>query len=66
MITPALPQKRLVIVGATGMLGGYAHRYELDHPAVEAATAICRTPTGLTHAKLRMCGRGVDGTPDYV
>ena len=26
-------QKRLVIVGATGMVGGYALRYALDHPA---------------------------------
>jgi uncharacterized protein YbjT (DUF2867 family) len=45
-------QKRLVIVGATGMVGGYALRYALDHPAVTAATAIGRKPTGLTHAKL--------------
>src|SRR5271169_4223839 len=27
-------QKRVVIVGATGMVGGYALRYALDHPAV--------------------------------
>jgi len=26
--------KRLVIVGATGMVGGYALRYALEHPAV--------------------------------
>jgi uncharacterized protein YbjT (DUF2867 family) len=26
-------QPRLVIVGATGMVGGYALRYALDHPA---------------------------------
>src|SRR6476660_647361 len=45
-------QKRLVIVGATGMVGGYALRCALDHPSVGAATAIGRKPTGLTHAKL--------------
>ena len=45
-------QKRLVIVGATGMVGAYALHYALDHPAVEAATAISRKPTGLTHPKL--------------
>ena len=45
-------QKRLVIVGATGMVGGDALRYALDHPAVGAATAIGRKPTGLTHPKL--------------
>jgi uncharacterized protein YbjT (DUF2867 family) len=46
-------QKRLVIVGATGMVGGYALRYALDHPAVGGATAIGRKPTGLTHPKLK-------------
>jgi uncharacterized protein YbjT (DUF2867 family) len=45
-------QKRLVIVGATGMVGGYALRSALDSSAVSAATAIGRKPTGLTHAKL--------------
>ena len=45
-------QKRLVIVGATGMVGGYALRYALDHPTVGAATAIGRKPTGLRHPKL--------------
>ena len=44
--------KRLVIVGATGMVGGYALRRALDHPAVGTATAIGRTPTGLRHPKL--------------
>jgi uncharacterized protein YbjT (DUF2867 family) len=45
-------QKRLVIVGATGMVGGYALRYALDHPAVGGATAIGRKPTGFAHPKL--------------
>ena len=45
-------QTRLVIVGATGMVGGYALRYALDHPAVGGATAIGRKPTGLRHPKL--------------
>jgi uncharacterized protein YbjT (DUF2867 family) len=47
-----VPQKRLVIVGATGMVGGEALRYALDHPAVGTATAIGRKPTGLAHPKL--------------
>ena len=46
-------QKRLAIVGATGMIGGYALRYALDHPAVGGATAISRKSTGFTHPKLR-------------
>ena len=48
-----VPQKRLVIVGATGMVGGEALRYALDHPAVGAATAVGRKPTGLAHPKLK-------------
>jgi uncharacterized protein YbjT (DUF2867 family) len=51
-MTPTEGQTRLVIVGATGMVGGYALRRALDHPAVGAATAIGRKPTGLTHPKL--------------
>ena len=51
-MTPIEAQKRLVIVGATGMVGGYALRCALDHPAVGAATAIGRKPTGLSHPKL--------------
>jgi uncharacterized protein YbjT (DUF2867 family) len=46
-------QKRLVIVGATGMVGGYALRYALDHPAVGVVTAISRKPAGVTHPHLK-------------
>src|SRR6266446_7307430 len=45
--------KRLVIVGASGMVGGYALRYALDHPAVAAASTIGRRTTGLRHPKLK-------------
>ena len=45
-------QKRLVIVGATGMVGGYALLYALDHPAVELVTTIVRRTIGLSHPKL--------------
>jgi len=45
--------KRLVIVGATGMVGGYALRSALDHPAVAAVTAIGRRSVGVSHPKLR-------------
>jgi uncharacterized protein YbjT (DUF2867 family) len=45
--------KRLVVVGATGMVGGYALRYAIDHPAVESVTAIGRRPAGLSHRKLK-------------
>lgn len=43
---------RLVIVGATGMVGGYALRYALDLPAVERVTSISRRMTGILHPKL--------------
>src|SRR5271169_4665071 len=45
-------QARLVIVGATGMVGGYALRYALDNPAVGRVTAIGRSKTGISHPKL--------------
>jgi len=46
-------QKRLVIVGATGMVGGYALRYALDNSAVAGVTAIGRKKLGISHAKLK-------------
>jgi uncharacterized protein YbjT (DUF2867 family) len=51
----ALPssQARLVIVGATGMVGGYALRYALDHPAIGPVTAIGRRNIGIAHPKLK-------------
>ena len=39
-------QKRLVIVGASGMVGGYALRYALEDPVVGAVTAIGRRKLG--------------------
>ena len=52
-MTVAENQKRVVIVGASGMVGGYALRYALDHPAVAAASTIGRKTTGLRHPKLK-------------
>jgi uncharacterized protein YbjT (DUF2867 family) len=51
-MTPTGTRRRLIIVGATGMVGGYALRYALSHPAVGRVTAISRKPTGLTHPHL--------------
>src|SRR5258708_2507972 len=44
---------RLVIVGATGMAGGYALRYALGHHSVERVTSIGRKNSGVSHPKLR-------------
>jgi uncharacterized protein YbjT (DUF2867 family) len=44
--------KRLVIVGATGMVGGYALRYALANPDIGAVTAIGRKKVGVAHPKL--------------
>jgi uncharacterized protein YbjT (DUF2867 family) len=52
MNVPVASQKRLVIVGATGMVGGYALRYALDHSAVGRVTAIGRRNPGISHPKL--------------
>ena len=52
MMNASAAHMRLVIVGATGMVGGYALRYALDHPAVERVTSISRRKTGISHPKL--------------
>jgi uncharacterized protein YbjT (DUF2867 family) len=52
MSIPVAGQERLVIVGATGMVGGSALRYALDHPAVARVTAIGRSKLGISHPKL--------------
>ena len=44
--------QKLVIVGASGMVGGYALRYALDHLVVERVTAIGRRKLGILHPKL--------------
>ena len=46
-------QVRLVIVGATGMVGSYALRYALDHPSVGVVTVIGRRKLGISHPKLK-------------
>jgi uncharacterized protein YbjT (DUF2867 family) len=52
MNDPVVGQNRLVIVGATGMVGSYALRYALEHPAVARVTAIGRKTLGQSHPKL--------------
>jgi uncharacterized protein YbjT (DUF2867 family) len=44
---------RLVIVGASGMVGGYALRYALEHPVIGSVTAIVRRSLGNSHPKLK-------------
>ena len=46
-------QKHLVIVGATGMVGGYVLRYALDHAAVGSVTSVGRRKLGISHPKLQ-------------
>jgi uncharacterized protein YbjT (DUF2867 family) len=53
MNVPTAGQKRLVIVGATGMVGGYALRYALENPAVGSVTSIGRRKLGILHPKLK-------------
>jgi uncharacterized protein YbjT (DUF2867 family) len=45
-------QKRLVLVGATGMVGGYALRYALQSAAVGSVIAIVRRKLDISHPKL--------------
>jgi uncharacterized protein YbjT (DUF2867 family) len=48
-----MPQHRLLLFGATGMVGGEALSIALDHPEVGAVTSLGRRPTGRAHPKLR-------------
>src|ERR1700724_1024952 len=52
MNVPTTGQARIAVVGATGMVGGYALRYALGHPAVSRVTAIGRRKLGIPHPKL--------------
>ena len=53
LTVPMARQNRLVIVGGTGMVGGYALRYALENPAVGLVTSIGRRKVGISHPKLR-------------
>jgi uncharacterized protein YbjT (DUF2867 family) len=44
--------KRVVIVGGSGMVGGYALRYLLEDAAVGGVTSIGRRNLGVSHPKL--------------
>ena len=48
MRDPVAGQTSLAIVGASGMVGGYALRYSLDNPAIGVVTVI-----GISHPKLK-------------
>jgi uncharacterized protein YbjT (DUF2867 family) len=52
MNVPTASQMRIVIVGASGMVGGYALRYALENPAVGSVTSIGRKKIGISHPKL--------------
>ena len=45
-------EARLVVVGATGMVGGYALRYALEHPSVGSVISIGRRKLGISQFKL--------------
>jgi uncharacterized protein YbjT (DUF2867 family) len=52
MIDSEARKVRIAIVGATGMVGGYALRYALDDPSVRAITVIGRKKLGVSHPKI--------------
>src|SRR5690349_4842189 len=53
MTNPTVGQKSLVVVGASGMVGGYALRYALDNSEVKSVTSIGRKKLGISHPKLK-------------
>ena len=53
MNVPAAGQARIAIVGTTGMVGGYALRYAVYHPAVGSVAAVGRKKIGISFPKLK-------------
>ena len=53
MSGPTVGQKRLVVVGASGMVGSYALRSALESSAVKSVTSIGRKKVGISHPKLK-------------
>src|ERR1700756_4898461 len=53
MRDPVAGQTSLVLVGASGMVGGYALRYSLDNPAIGVVTVIGRKKLGISNPKLK-------------
>ena len=53
MSVPTLAQKRLVMAGASGMVGRYALHYALENSAVKSVTSIGRKKLGLSDPKLK-------------
>jgi uncharacterized protein YbjT (DUF2867 family) len=52
MSAPAGSPKRVVLVGASGMVGGYALRSALEDPAVGSVMTVGRKKLGISHPKL--------------
>jgi hypothetical protein len=65
MSVPTAGRTHLVLVGATGMVGRYALRYALEHPAVERVTAIVRRTLGISHTKLNEAANAAE-TPGAI
>jgi uncharacterized protein YbjT (DUF2867 family) len=53
MNLPMERQAQIVVVGASGMVGGYALRCALEHPFVKGVTVIVRKKLGISHPKLK-------------
>jgi uncharacterized protein YbjT (DUF2867 family) len=53
MNVAAAGQRNLVLVGATGMVGGYSLRYALADPAVGSVTSIGRRKLGISNSRLK-------------
>ena len=48
-----MSEKKVIITGATGMVGGCALKICLEHPDVSMVTAVGRSPTSVDDAKLQ-------------
>ncbi len=63
MSVPTFGQKHLIIVGASGMVGGYALRDALDSPVVKSVTSIGRKKLGSYPESIQRSGAVHPGPP---
>lgn len=63
-MTAAAPGRRVLLAGATGLVGGYCLRQLLDQPSIAEVEVWTRRPLVINHPKLRVRIVDFDRLPD--
>jgi uncharacterized protein YbjT (DUF2867 family) len=54
VVPPSLQQTRVLLAGASGLVGGHCLRRALESPAIAGVVAVARRPLALAHPKLEV------------